>query len=265
MSRDEAIQRIEQLEHDLLTSQDAQRRLENDIFRAREMVMDAEVRLFSMEEEKTRLKSERDSAEATLLAFNFLRSGGRVSSKPLALSSSNRQLPPLPASMELLAVDMKDSSAAALQQAQDLFDALASLAACSQLFSSALDLCERSILYASEQGVLMSNELRALTDLSSSLGAEHTRDAFAQQLQANSARAVHIAARVHDVIAAVKAQRTDLTSRYQTFISQCTVLEHAASEADKGSKHLQVGRIGFSAADLTRCAVASQAAPDAAR
>jgi hypothetical protein len=240
ISRDDAIQRLEQLEHDFTASQDAQRDLENDMFRAREMLLDAEVRMFAMGEEKARLQSERDSAEATLLAFNFLRSGGRVPSKPLALSSSNRQLMPLPASVELLAVDMKDSSASALQHAQDLFESLASFAACSQLFSAALDLCERSILHTSEQGVRLTNELHVLTEQCNSTAAEQTSDLFVQQLKANSARAVLIASRMHDVMVAMKAQHTDLTSRYHTFMSQYTVFEHAVAEADKGSKHLQV-------------------------
>ena len=159
MSRDDAVQRVEQLEQDVMASQHAQREMESDLFRAREMLMDAEARLFSMGEDKARLQAERDSAEAAVLAFNFLRSG-KVTSKPLSVSSTNRQLPPLPASLEMLSFDMKDSSASALQQAQALFDSLTSLAACSQLFSAALDLCERSILHASEQGLRMSNELR---------------------------------------------------------------------------------------------------------
>ncbi len=261
------MQRVEQLEHDLLASQQAQREMENDLFRAREMLMDAEARLFSMGEDKARLQAERDSAEAAVLAFNFLRSG-KVSSKPLSLSSSNRQLPPLPASLELLAFDMKDSSASALQQAQALFDSLTSLAACSQLFSAALDLCERSIMHASEQGLRMSNELRYLTEQCSSK-AEQSSELFAQQLEANSASAVVIAARMHDVMMAMKAQHSDLTSRYETFLSQYTVFEHAVAEADKGAKHLQVCiRVSvfvIAALALTLCAVAGQAPPDAAQ
>jgi hypothetical protein len=231
---------LEQLEHELLSSQDAQRHMENDLFKAREMLMDAELRLFSMEEGKARLQSERDSAEATLLAFDFLRSGGIVTAKRMPLSPSNRQTAPLHASMELLAVDIKDSSAAALQQAQELFDSLASVAACSQLFSSALDLCERCMMNASEQGLRMSNELHALTEQSNGLSAEPA-EVFVSQLEANSDRAVQIGARMSELMVAMKAQYKDLASRYSTLGNQHTVFEHAAAEADKGSKHLQVG------------------------
>jgi hypothetical protein len=241
MSRDDAVQRLEQLEHELLSSQDAQRHMENDMFKAREMLMDAELRLFSMEEGKARLQAERDSAEATLLAFNFLRSGGNVTAKRTPLSPSNRQAAPLHVSTELLAVDIKDSSAVALQQAQELFDSLASVAACSQLFSSALDLCERCMMNASEQGLRMSNELQALTEQSNSLSAEQPAEVFVRQLEANSDRAVQIGVRMSDLMVAMKAQCKDLASRYTTLTNQHTVFEHAAAEADKGSKHLQVG------------------------
>ena len=275
MSRDDAVQRLEQLEHELLSSQDAQRHMENDLFKAREMLMDAELRLFSMEEGKARLQSERDSAEATLLAFDFLRSGGIVTAKRMPLSPSNRQAAPLHASMELLAVDIKDSSAAALQQAQELFDSLASVAACSQLFSSALDLCERCMMKASEQGLRMSNELHALTEQSNGLSAEPA-EVFVSQLEANSDRAVQIGARMSELMVAMKAQYKDLASRYSTLGNQHTVFEHAAAEADKGSKHLQVGCNATpflfsllsstpSAARLTCFAVAGQAAAGAAQ
>jgi hypothetical protein len=240
MSRDDAVQRLEQIEHDLLTSKDAQRQTEDELFKVRELLMEAELRLFSMSEDKARLRAERDSAEATLLAFNFLRSGGNIAVKRLPLSPSNLQLAPLPANIEFLAVDMKDSSAIALQQAQDLFESLSSVAACSQLFSSALDLCERCIMNASEQGLRMSNELRTLTDDSNSLSDGQPADVFVQQLEANADRAVLTSERMNQLIAAMKAQHKDLTSRYSAFVSQFTVFEHAVAEADKGSKHLQV-------------------------
>jgi hypothetical protein len=240
MSRDDATQRVEQLEQELQASQDSRRQLESDLFRAREMLMDADLRMFSIGEEKARMQSERDSAEATLLAFNLLQPGGRVAAKPLSLSSSNRQPAPLPASLEFLAVDMKDSSAATLRQAQDVFDSLSSVAACGQLFSAALDLCERCIVHTSEQGLRMSNELSALTDQANSLGYDQPADLFVRQLESNSDRAVLVAARMQEVMVAMKAQHTDLTSRYHAFVSQYTVFEHAIAEADKGSKHLQV-------------------------
>jgi len=243
MSRDDAVQRLEQLEQEALQSQEHQRHMEDDLFRTREMLMEAELRQFAMGEEKARMQSERDSAEATLMAFNFLRSGGKTAAymKPLSpASSSNRNLAPLPASAEFLAVDMRDSSAAALQQAQDLHDSLASLAACSQLFAAALDLCERCILGASEQGLRMSNELSALTEQSNKFHAAGLADVSAKQLEACASRAVDIATRLNEVVVAMKQQHTDLTSRYQTFVAQHTVFEHAVAEADKGSKHLQV-------------------------
>jgi hypothetical protein len=240
MSRDDATQRVEQLEQELQASQDSRRQLESDLFRAREMLMDADLRMFSIGEEKARMQSERDSAEATLLAFKLLQPGGRSAAKPVPLSSSNRQPAPLPASLEFLAVDMKDSSAATLHQAQDVFDSLSSVAACGQLFSAALDLCERCIMHTSEQGLRMSNELSALTDQANSLGYDQPADLFVRQLESNSDRAVLVAARMQEVMVAMKAQHTDLTSRYHAFVSQYTVFEHAVAEADKGAKHLQV-------------------------
>ncbi len=61
-----------------------------------------------------------------------------------------------------------------------------------------------------------------------------------RQLESNSDRAVLVATRMHEVMVAMKSQHSDLTSRYHAFVSQYTVFEHAVSEADKGSKHLQV-------------------------
>jgi hypothetical protein len=243
MSRDDATQRVEQLEQDFTASQESRRQLESDLFRAREMLMDADLRLFSIGEEKSRMQSERDSAEATLLAFNLLKSGGRplpLSSSNRQLSSSNQQLAPLPANLEFLAVDMKDSCAATLHQAQDLIDSLSSVAACSQLFSAALDLCERCIVHTSEQGLRMSNELNALTEQANSLGYDQPADLFVRQLESNSDRAALVATRMQEVMMAMKSQHTDLTSRHHAFVSQYTVFEHAVAEADKGSKHLQV-------------------------
>lgn len=135
---------------------------------------------------------------------------------------------------------MKDSSAATLHQAQDVFDSLSSVAACGQLFSAALDLCERCIVHTSEQGLRMSNELSALTDHANSLGYDQPADLFVRQLESNSDRAVLVATRMHEVMVAMKSQHSDLTSRYHAFVSQYTVFEHAVAEADKGSKHLQV-------------------------
>jgi hypothetical protein len=257
---------LEQAERELLASRDSQRVAESELFKARELLMEAELRLFSMSEEKARLQAERDSAEATLLAFNFLRSNGSTSVKRLPLSPSNRQLPPLPANVEFLAVDIKEGSAAALQQAQDLFESLSSVAACSQLFSSALDVCERCIVNASEQGLRMSHELRDLTDQSNGLRDAEPADVFVQQLESNADRALQIAASMNEMIAAMKAQQNDLASRYSTFAAQYTVFEHAVAEADKGSKHLQVSSCGGCAASaLTRAAVAGEAAADAAQ
>ena len=86
----------------------------------------------------------------------------------------------------------------------------------------------------------MSNELSALTDQANSLGYDQPADLFVRQLESNSDRAVLVAARMQEVMVAMKAQHIDLTSRYHAFVSQYTVFEHAVAEADKGAKHLQV-------------------------
>jgi hypothetical protein len=200
------VKRLQLLEQDLMVSQEAQRQMENDLFKAREMLMESELRLFSMSEQKARLQSERDAAEASLMAFNLLHSGGRAAVNPKLLAPSNRQLAPLRESLEFVAADMRDSSGAALHQAQDLFDSLSALAACSQLFSAALDLCERCVLNASQQGLRMSNELGSLTEQANSMGLEQSTNVFVRQLEACSSRAVEISARMQQVMTALQAQ-----------------------------------------------------------